>query len=176
MAADGQVAEPEPACRDMITTASGNLRLLERVVVSLESSPWDKLYRAAIGYCLLPVYLRSTGKSNASWNFIAFFLLVLLALRVVPGVLRRVLPFSRELRLVWADRRALAKRYDSHQWRKLFGLGVGLLAFLVFSGKYENPPLVLGVVCILVGAIGELVWFKSSKAITTQPTASASAT
>ena len=159
----------------MSTTTSGNFGTLERLVLSLESSPWDKLYRAIIGYCVMPAYVRWVGGSAKSWNIIAFFLVVLLALRVVPGVIRRVLPFSSDLKLVWADRRAMAKRYDSYQWRKLFSLGVGLITYIILSGKFYGPPLILGVFCVVLGGIGDLKWCRRNKSMTSKPAASASA-
>jgi hypothetical protein len=138
------------------------------MILALENPPWDSLYRAVIGWFLMPAYLRLAGTDAAHWIIFAFFLAVLAALRVVPGLLRRVLPFSRELKSVWAERRALAKRYDSYQWRKLFGLGLGWLAFLVVAGLAQGVPLLLAVASLVAGALGLAFWHQRSKVLAAQ--------
>src|SRR6185503_18005416 len=107
----------------MNTMSNSQMSVAERMVLSLETPPWDSLYRAVIGACLMPGFYQVAGGDYSLWKLFGFFLVVLVALRLVPGMLRRVLPFSREVKSVWADRRTLARRYDSYQWRKLFGLG-----------------------------------------------------
>ena len=147
------------------------------MVLALETPPWDNAYRTLIGYGVMPAYLQLSGGNEAPWKLFVFFLAVLAALRIVPGVLRRVLPFSRDVKTVWAERRALAKRYDSYQWRKLFGIGLGWLAYLLVAGKAQDVPLFLAITCTASGALGQLFWFKRSRSLAIQasPAAPASA-
>ena len=86
------------------------------MILALETPPWDSAYRALIGYGVMPAFLRLLGDDGSPWKLFVFFLAVLAALRIVPGILRRVLPFSRGIKTVWADRRALSKRYDSQRF------------------------------------------------------------
>ena len=152
----------------MSTTTSGQIGSVERLVLSLETAPWDSAYRALIGHGVMPAFLRLFGDDGAPWKLFVFFLVVLAALRIVPGVLRRVLPFSREVKTVWADRRALSKRYDSYQWRKLFGLGLGWLLYLLVSGKAQGAPLLLAITCVIAGALGLTFWLRTSRVLATQ--------
>jgi len=147
------------------------------MVLALETPPWDSAYRVLIGYGVMPAYLKAFDGTIVPWKLFVFFLAVLAALRIVPGVLRRVLPFSREVKTAWADRRALAKRYDSYQWRKLFGLGLGWLAYLAIAGKAQDVPLFLAIACTASGALGQLFWLKRSRSLPAQasPAAPASA-
>ena len=147
------------------------------MVLALETPPWDSAYRVLIGYGVMPIHLQLFGGNVVPWKLFVFFLALLAALRIVPGILRRVLPFSREVKTVWAERRSLAKRYDSYQWRKLFGLGLGWLAYLLVTGKAQDVPLFLAIACLVSGALGQLFWFKRSKALAdqTNPAAPASA-
>jgi hypothetical protein len=145
----------------------------ERMILALETPPWDSAYRALIGCGIMPVYLQLFGGESAPWKLAAFFLAILAALRIVPGVLRRLLPFSREVKAVWAERRALAKRYDSYQWRKLFGLGLGWLAYLLSTGKDRDLALFLAVGCVLAGALGLAFWDKYEKVLAAQRNAAA---
>ncbi len=163
----------------MSMTTSVQIGSAGKMVLALETPPWDSVYRALIGYSVMPAYLQLSGGNDSPWKLFIFFLILLAALRIVPGVIRRVLPFSREVRSVWAERRALAKRYDSFQWRKLFGLGLGWLACLLVAGKAQDAPLFLALACLVSGALGQVFWFKRSKALAAQirattPAASAS--
>jgi hypothetical protein len=142
----------------------GRLGPIERLVFAIESFPLDVIYRGAIAYGLVPAYalaLSISGLSDSSWKFAVFFLGLLLALRAVPSVLRRALPFSRELRQRWAERRACAKAYDSYQWKKLLGIGIGLIAYLRQSGTTRTDTLLIASICCLAGAVGWIAWLKS---------------
>ena len=138
------------------------------MVLSLENPPWDSLYRAVIGYFVTPACLQLIDGSASPWKLFVFFLAILLMLRIVPGILRRVLPFSREVKIVWADRRALARRYDSYQWRKLFGLGLGWLIYLLVSGEGRTAAQFMAGGCLVSGALGLVCWHKHSKRLAAQ--------
>ncbi|MGB8326131.1 MAG: hypothetical protein WCE48_00990 [Steroidobacteraceae bacterium] len=142
----------------------GQLGPIERLVFAIESFPFDVIYRGAIGFGLVPAYLSAlsaSGLRDSSWKFILFFLGLLLALRVVPAVMRRALPFSRELRQRWVERRACAKAYDSYQWKKLLGIGMGLIAYLRESGTSRTDTLLIASICCLAGAAGWIAWLQA---------------
>jgi len=142
----------------MRSVFSRPLAVLERALLSVERFPWSALYRTAIGYSMLPLFSWLAGKGDLGWSLLPWFVAVLLALRVLPAVLRRVLPFSQHARAVWAERRALAKRFDSYQWRKLFWFGVGLAAYVASSGHIDWPSAALTGVCLGGGALGFVIW------------------
>ena len=81
------------------------------------------------------------GSDGSDWTLVPFLLLVLLLLRVVPAVVRKVVPFSAELREAWSVRRRTAKLYDSYQWRKLMWIGAGLALYVAVSGQYSACPI-----------------------------------
>jgi hypothetical protein len=151
------------------------MSLIGKAVLGLETPPWDSLYRAVIGFYMMPAYYRLGGAGEPVWKLVAFFLVVLVLLRIVPGLMRRVLPFSREIKSVWAERRALARRYDSYQWRKLFGLGLGWLTFLFASGNTWATARILAGFCLIAGSLGMVFWHRHSKALSSQPGSAASA-
>jgi hypothetical protein len=89
---------------------------------------------------------------------LALFIGLLVALRVVPLVLRRVLPFSVEAKQIWAERREIAKRHDSYQCRKLFWIGLGQLLYAVIGDGPKNGELVVTLICMIGGSAGWLFW------------------
>jgi hypothetical protein len=136
----------------------------ERIAVLLDQSPYGAIYRIAIGYFLVPLSTHfplsvRPGLSLASW-----FVGVLLALRLVPVVLRKVLPFSQRAIAVWAERRQIAKRFDSYQWRKLVWFGIGLSAYAVSSRQFGGTSAALTVFCVAGGVLGILAWRQKSRA------------
>jgi hypothetical protein len=144
--------------KHMRANSTDQFRAYERILVLLDQFPFGAVYRIALGFLLVP--LASTfpisvhpGLSLASW-----FLGVLLALRLVPVVFRRILPFSERVTAVWAARRQTAKRFDSYQWRKLVWFGVGLSAHAVSSRQFSGPSAILAVFCVVGGALGVLAW------------------
>lgn len=92
--------------------------------------------------------------------FPAFFLGLLIALRVVPALVRLALPFSAAAKEIWASRRALAKRYDSYQWQKLFWVGLGLLPHVATAGELQRGEILVTLVCLIGGSVGLLIWSK----------------
>jgi len=132
--------------------------LPERALFNLERCPWGALYRVALGYAMLPCLAFVTGSSIAGWSVILWFAAVLVALRVVPAVLRKLLPFSRALSTAWAERRMMAKRFDSYQWRKLFWIGVGLGTYVVHDNQRGWPIVALVLFCLVGGAAGLLIY------------------
>ena len=137
-----------------------------KLILGFENPPWDVLYRVVIGYSIMPVTVHLVGHSPAALQLLAVFLAVLVSLRIIPGVLRRALPFSREVKNAWAERRAVAKRYDSYQWRKLFGIGVGLLVYVPRNFQYSAFYLALA--CVIAGLAGDYLWLKHKRASLSQ--------
>jgi len=132
----------------------------ERFLISLDTWPWSALVRVAIGLCSPPVSGALFENRDSVWIFPAFVVGLLIALRVVPALIRLALPFSTEAREIWARRRALAKRYDSYQWQKLFWIGLGLLLHVTTAGGAPAVEIVVTVVCLIGGSMGLLIWSK----------------
>jgi hypothetical protein len=130
----------------------------ERILVLLDESPCAAVYRIAIGWLLGPLSHTFPASVHPGWSLAWWFLGVLVALRLLPVVLRRVLPFPQRVIAVWADRRQLAKRFDSYQWRKLIWFGVGLAAYALASRQFDGATVALTLFCILGGALGAWAW------------------
>src|SRR5262245_24255897 len=96
------------------------MKVLERFLIDLDSGPWSAMSRVALGLAILPMFRALSGAGHSIWASVALFIALLVAVRVVPAVLRRLLPFSVEAKEIWAERRNIAKQYDSYQWQKLF--------------------------------------------------------
>jgi hypothetical protein len=112
----------------------------------------------AVGATIIPTFSWTSGRSGVDWRLVPFFLLALLTLRVVPVVVRRILPFSDEARDAWSRQRLLAKRFDSYQWRKLLWIGLGLGVSAAWAGQTGPVPSVLAVACMLAGGLGAMMW------------------
>jgi len=136
------------------------MKPFERFLTNLDTWPWSALVRVAIGLCIPPVSRAVFGGRDSVWIFPAFVVGLLIALRVVPALIRLALPFSTEAREIWARRRALAKRYDSYQWQKLFWIGLGLLLNVTTAGGAPAVEIVVTVVCLIGGSMGLLIWSK----------------
>lgn len=131
---------------------------LEQFFIALDRWPLSAVYRAAIGFLMLPL-LRAVLPAGASAQLqIAGFLAVLVALRVVPAVLRKLLPFSIEAKNIWRDRRLTAKRFDSYQWQKLFWIGLGLLCFAAVGSSLTGGEAAIALFCLLGGGFGLVLW------------------
>jgi hypothetical protein len=112
----------------------------------------------ALGYLVMPIWSATVRAQTADWTLFPFFLVMLVSLRVVPALLRNLLSFEGSMQAIWAERRQLAKRFDSYQWQKLFWIGLGLALYAWQSGGRFRPLQVLTFICLLSGAIGLLTW------------------
>ena len=149
---------PDVGRRDHPADPGTHERAVERLLYRMETPPWSAVYRFAIGFAVVPVFSLGRPGGSADWLVVAFFLTVMAALRVVPAIMRGVLPFSQAARTHWARRRRLAKRYDSYQWRKLLWIGVGLWAYLMLTGRPGVAESALAIACLATGGAGTVIW------------------
>jgi hypothetical protein len=138
--------------------ADKRLSTRERFLVHVDDYPWFAFSRTVLGYLILLLYHRLFSKGDPEWFLIAWFLGVLIGLRVVPALFRKIFPFSKELKAIWAERRQIGKRYDSYQWRKLIWLGLGMVCYVALSGTVNVFDGLLAAFCVVSGGMGTLVW------------------
>jgi xanthosine utilization system XapX-like protein len=133
-------------------------RGVEKLLTCVEEPPWNALYRVGIGWLASPALLRVYGEEPPAWAWVLWFLGILVALRIVPLIARRLLPFSDAVRATWFERRQLSRHYDSYQWRKLFWIGAGLAVHTMRSDRLQAAPIVLAVIFLISGALGLAAW------------------
>jgi len=136
------------------------MRTIERFLVALDSGPCGALARVALGMTIPPAFRILSGGSGGVWTFLALFIGLLVALRIVSALLRHALPFSTEAKKVWAERRSIAKQHDSYQWQKLFWVGLGLSAFAIADRGLNDGELAIAIFCLLGGGFGLVVWHR----------------
>lgn len=139
----------------------------ERCIALLDDYPWSAFYRVGLGYVMLPLFSLLCGKECRDWCVAGVFLGTLFALRLATAILRKALPFSNEVKVIWAERRQMAKRFDSYQWQKLFWLGIGMASYAMISAKVGGVVGVLIVFCLTSGGLGVLLWRR--RAVSVQP-------
>ncbi len=152
----------------MNTANSNQVHGIEKLVWSLDEAPLDTLHRVAIGFILLPLHAMVLGKESAPWQLVLFVLLLLFGFKFGFGMLRRLMPFSGELKSAWKERRVLGKSYDSYQWKKMLGFGLGMGAYLFWSGQAHGFPLVFASLCAVSGGWGMIRWQGRKKALAPQ--------
>jgi hypothetical protein len=133
------------------------MRSLEKMLIAIEEYPWVIAYRTAVGFIVLPLFGMLMGNSD-SVALLLFVVFVLLALKIGPAILRRLIRFSNEAESIWATRRRFGKRYDSYQWRKLLWIGLGLAGYMGVSGERRADVVALSIFCVLAGAAGAAMW------------------
>lgn len=135
---------------------------IERFLLALDAPPWGAIARILLGLAILPAFRALSGGSDAAWITVIVFVGLLMALRIGPAVLRRVLPFSEKVRNLWFERRNMAKLYDSYQWQKLFWIGLGMLPCAFIGGGLGNGERAIVLFCLIGGAAGLLFWRRQS--------------
>jgi hypothetical protein len=141
------------------------MRFIERFLLGLDSGPWSIASRVALGFLIPPVFRALAGGRDQVWISLALFAGLLIGLRVIPALLRAVLPFSGETKSIWFQRRQVAKLHDSYQWQKLFWIGLGLLAFAAAGDGLRTGEQVVTLICLVGGAAGLLLWRRSKAAV-----------
>ncbi len=136
---------------------------IEKFLVSIDSPPFY-VFRVALGLILAPALSAFSDKPHELASVIGLFIGTLLAVRGVPAVIRRILPFSAEAKDIWAERRSISRHYDSYQWRKLFWIGLGMLPYSIASGGAGNGVFVVTLFCLIGGCAGLIVWQRVSAA------------
>jgi len=132
---------------------------LDRALISIDRSPLDAVLRALLGFACIPLLSLFGQDVRSAWVLTIALLLLMLSLRMVPVFLRRLLPLSPEVTAVWAERRQIAKRYDSFQWQKLFFIGLGLAGYMLVSRELLTSAIAVSSFCVLFGAIGLVRWY-----------------
>jgi len=149
---------PEPQHGNGITDSpmktTTQARTHERILVLLEQPPWSALYRMGVGIVMVPLFSRLSGGDASGWWFVVWFVGTLFALRLIPAVLRKILPFSSSTKALWYKRRQDAKRYDSYQWTKLFWIGIGLAGYVLVWGEPSSIGGAVAIFCIVSGGLG----------------------
>ena len=140
------------------TASVPEIGTIARVLLNIDDGAFGTLYRVLIGFATLPAMSILLGNEGSDWRVVPFLLSILLLLRIVPAVIRKLVPFSGAIREVWAVRRRTAKRYDSYQWRKLTWIGVGLALYIAASGQFSPSRIVVCSTCLLAGIAGMVRW------------------
>jgi hypothetical protein len=141
---------------------------LERILLNLDSGSRSAIWRVVLGLGIPPVFRTLSGGQDQVWTSLVLFGGLLVALRVVPAVLRRALPFSVDAKKIWAERRNVAKQNDSYQWQKLFWIGLGLLPYAVIGDGLRIGELVVTLFCLIGGSMGLLFWRRHNIAYSTE--------
>jgi hypothetical protein len=136
------------------------LTRMERLLIKLDAPPWDAAWRCVFGFVLLASYAPSwfAGGMAHVPALIMWLLGALVMLRVVFGCLRRILPLSESVRGRWRHGRELARMHDCYQWRKLFWVGLGMVAYCLYSGDAQAAPMSVALGCLAGGGIGLARW------------------
>ncbi len=130
----------------------------EKLLLALDSFPLGAIWRVAVGFATFPFLEYLFGPRNSALLTAAGLLGVLLLLRILPALVRKLLPFSTEVKQVWLDRRSIGKRYDSYQWQKLFWIGIGLSLYIVQSHNFSTDRIAIASACVVFGAAGMARW------------------
>ncbi len=145
------------------------MRPFERILVDVDGGACERdSSRVALGLGIVPAFRTISGGSDRAWISVGLFLGLLVALRVVPAILRHALPFSAEAKAIWAERRNIAKQHDSYQWQKLFWIGLGLLPYACHGRRPGEGELIVTLICLIGGGAGILLWHKSKAALVPQ--------
>jgi hypothetical protein len=144
-----------------------SMNALEKAVVRLDEVPWSAIYRIAFGFLLIPISTWLFGDAGTRRMLVPVMFSLLILIRLIALVGRAVLPFSRDVKTLWYERRQLGKRYDSYQWRKLVWIGLGLAIAIPFFQVLRPVPVIVTACCLASGAAGSLVWHRTRSQLST---------
>jgi len=150
----------------MMVSEPAAQRPVDKVLLLNGEALWPAVFRIGIGFSVMPFFSWLTNGDESPLHLWTFFLMALAALRIVPAVVRHVIPFGQATKAHWFKLRVLAKRYDSYQWRKLLWLGFGLAAYLAVHGGASRAQALLALVSVIAGGLGEYFW---QRAVRTDP-------
>jgi hypothetical protein len=136
------------------------LSSFDRAVVALDVGPLGALWRFLFGCLLAPIYKRVSAPDYSVISVLGLFVGFLIAFRIGPLLFRKMLPFSQRAKSIWANRREIAKKYDSYQWQKLFWIGLGLSLYLAIYGRVANSVLGLAIGSLVSGGLGIVNWLQ----------------
>ena len=137
----------------------------ERCVLALDQYPWSVGSRMAIGFVISPLLSLLCGNEYQVWCVAGLFVGILLSLKLGCTIVRKLLPVSKEVHAIWSERRQLAKRYDSYQWQKLFGMGIGMAGHAMILGNVGNTMGLLILFCLIGGGLGVLFWIQKDESV-----------
>ena len=86
------------------TVGAPKIGVDDKLLLSLDEGVFGALYRVLIGFATIPAMRFLLGSEGSDWTLVPFLLLALLLLRVGLAVVRKVVPFSAELREAWSVR------------------------------------------------------------------------
>jgi hypothetical protein len=152
------VEYPDLGLRMTKTASAPKIGAIERALLKISDGAFCAFYLVLIGFATLPAMSLLLGDAGSGWTVVPFLLSILLLLRIVPAVVRKLVPFSGAARDAWAVRRRAAKRYDSYQWGKLLWIGGGLAIYIAASGQFSPSRIVVCATCLLAGAAGMARW------------------
>ena len=150
-------------------------RGIEKLLWLLDEFPLDTLHRAVIGFGILPLQQLVLGSGGTATTHIAFLLGTLLVLKFGFGVVRRFFPASAELKAAWRERRMRGKSYDSYEWQKMLGYGLGMVAWQFYSRPEQSFQTVIAAGCLVAGILGTIAWQLRKRALAAQAASVASA-
>jgi hypothetical protein len=142
----------------MEISSSAQLGFVEKLLQGLDEGLPGALFRLGVGFATIPAVHRLFGIRDSDLALVLGLFAVLFLLRVFPAIIRKIIPFSQEVQVIWWKRRQLAKRYDSYQWRKLFWIGAGMGIYMVAYRDVSSSHATVSSLCILAGAIGLVRW------------------
>lgn len=142
----------------VLAATMGRTKFLPGLLVALDEAPWAQLWRIILGYAIVPAWLKLDLPETSDWTLFPFFVGALIVVRLVPAVIRKLLPFDADVQATWGERRRLAKRFDSYQWQKLFWIALGLTTYTFLSVKPFPVVVALTAICVAAGSSGLLFW------------------
>jgi hypothetical protein len=143
-------------------TVDRSMSFHERLFVLVDEYPWSVCGRMVVGFLIAPLLSLLCNDDNQMWCMAGLFMGILFSLRLGATIFRKLVPFSREVHVIWAERRQLAKRFDSYQWQKLFWMGIGMTLHAMISGKVGNGVGALMLFCLVGGGIGVFSWARKN--------------
>jgi hypothetical protein len=85
------------------------MRFAETLLVGLDEGAVGALFRAAVGFVISPAVAAVMGRAAGDWALVPGVAVIVILLRLVPLVIRRLVPFSSRAQEIWRNRRPMAK-------------------------------------------------------------------